>query len=153
MAIRLLPHQVQALAWVRALASRGLGGVLSDDPGTGKVGEALSCPTGNSFFVVCPGKKRPFLDPLTRRTIGRSVLEHCILLGVATQICLTALFSLVLCSLFPICKCSRLPAFMNNRFRPPREGPSWQKEGTRYHMMIPLCIFLTRCTYLQPSRR
>ena len=39
MALSLLPHQAQALAWVRALSSRGLGSVLSDEPGTGKVSE------------------------------------------------------------------------------------------------------------------
>lgn len=37
LAVRLLPHQAQALAWIRDLASRGLGGVLCDEPGTGKV--------------------------------------------------------------------------------------------------------------------
>lgn len=37
MAVRLLPHQAQALQWLGALAGRGLGGVLCDEPGTGKV--------------------------------------------------------------------------------------------------------------------
>ncbi|CAM9508167.1 unnamed protein product, partial [Scytosiphon promiscuus] len=36
MAIHLLPHQDQALRWIRALAGRGLGGLLCDEPGTGK---------------------------------------------------------------------------------------------------------------------
>lgn len=35
----MLPHQAQALAWVRSLASRGLGSILADEPGTGKVRE------------------------------------------------------------------------------------------------------------------
>lgn len=37
MAAKLLPHQARALACVRALATRGLGSVLSDEGGTGKV--------------------------------------------------------------------------------------------------------------------
>ncbi|CAN0115477.1 unnamed protein product, partial [Ectocarpus sp. 13 AM-2016] len=36
MAVHLLPHQAKALSWIRALAGRGLGGVLCDDRGTGK---------------------------------------------------------------------------------------------------------------------
>lgn len=37
MAVHLLPHQAQALEWLKALAGRGLGGVLCDEAGTGKV--------------------------------------------------------------------------------------------------------------------
>lgn len=41
MSLSLLPHQAQALGWVKALSCRGLGSVLSDEPGTGKVRRRL----------------------------------------------------------------------------------------------------------------
>lgn len=39
LAARMLPHQAQALAWIRSLAGRGLGSILADESGTGKVRE------------------------------------------------------------------------------------------------------------------
>lgn len=49
MAVHLLPHQAKALSWIRALAGRGLGGVLCDDRGAGKV--LLAGCTGFIFLV------------------------------------------------------------------------------------------------------
>jgi len=52
----LRPYQREGLAWMRGLASRGMGGILADDMGLGKTLQAIALiySVGGAALVVCP---------------------------------------------------------------------------------------------------
>ncbi|CAN0298396.1 unnamed protein product, partial [Discosporangium mesarthrocarpum] len=76
LSIRLLPHQRQALGWARALVARGLGGFISDDPGTGQTVTAAAAVAWVASSRVFVERERVRVYAEAARSEGQPETNH-----------------------------------------------------------------------------